>query len=100
MSCSRSRRHCCNDPVSFYYICGEYIVKGHKTSITDFVRKIYHAYFRVKVGDQDNLWFHMLSAKCVWRTYRYGKKAKSFRIGVPVVWREQKKKHPDHCYLA
>ena len=32
MSCSR--RSCCNDPDSFCYICGEYIFKEHKRSIT------------------------------------------------------------------
>ena len=52
MSCSR-RRSCCNDPDSFCYICGEYILKEYKRSITDFVRKVYRAYFGVKLGDQD-----------------------------------------------
>ena len=52
MSCSRGRS-CCNDPDSFCYICGEYILKEYKRSITDFVRKVYRAYFGVKLGDQD-----------------------------------------------
>ena len=55
MSCSR-RRSCCNDPDSFCYICGEYILKEYKRSITDFVRKVYRAYFGVKLGDQDKPW--------------------------------------------
>ena len=100
MSCSR-RRSCCNDPDSFCYICGEYILKEYKRSITDFVRKVYRAYFGVKLGDQDKPWApHVVCKSCVEHLRMWTKgKTKSFRFGVPMVWREQKN-HFDDCYFC
>ena len=99
MSCLR--RSCCNDPDSFCYICGEYILKEHKRSITDFVRKVYRAYFGVKLGDQDNPWApHVVCKSCVEHLRMWTKgKTKSFRFGVPMVWREQKN-HFHDCYFC
>ena len=100
MSCSR-RRSCCNDLDSFCYICGEYILKEHERSITDLVRKVYRAYFGVKLGDQDKPWApHVVCKSCVEHLQMWTKgKTKSFRFGVPMVRREQKN-HFDDCYLC
>ena len=43
-------RSCCNDPDKFCYVYGEYILKGHKKSITDFVCKVHLAYFGVNLA--------------------------------------------------
>ena len=100
MSCSR-RRSCCNDPDSFCYICGVYILKERKRSITNFVHKVYRAYFGVKLGDQDKPWApHVVCKSCVEHLRMWTKgKTKSFRFGVPTAWREQKN-HFDDCYFC
>ena len=51
---SSFRQRCRDDPASFCNKCGEYILKGHKKSITEFVRKVCHAYFQTKIGDRDS----------------------------------------------
>jgi hypothetical protein len=48
-------RGCVNSPNSFCYICGEYILKKQHRNITEFVKRVYFAYFGIKLGDQDNL---------------------------------------------
>ena len=53
---------------------GDSILKGHRSSVIDFVRKLYYAYFEVKMGNQDNLWLHVLYAKYVLKTYNCGQK--------------------------
>jgi hypothetical protein len=49
-------RGCVNSPNSFRYICGEFMIKKHQRNITDFVRKVYYAYFGVKLGDVNKPW--------------------------------------------
>ena len=77
----------------FCYICGEYTFKNQKNTITDFVRKIYPAYFKVKIGDQDKPWaFHIVCKACVESSRKWANGAlKSLIFGVPMVWREPKK---------
>ena len=99
MSCSR--KSCHKDCYKFCYICGEYILKGHKKSITDFVCEVYLAYFGVKLGDQDKSWApHVVCKTCIehLRMWANGK-TKSFRFGVPMIWREAKN-HFDDCYFC
>jgi hypothetical protein len=48
-----SSRGCVNAPNCVYYICGEFMIKKHKRNIKGFIRKLYYAYFSVKLGDQD-----------------------------------------------
>ena len=52
---SSRRRSCRNDPDKFCYICGEFTFTKQRNAFSDFVRKIYFAYFKVKLGDQDKL---------------------------------------------
>ena len=48
----RMDRKCTNHPDRFCHICGNVILPGRLAKITDFVKKAYHAYFGVKLGDQ------------------------------------------------
>lgn len=94
-------RCCANSPDNFCYICGEFVIKKHQRSITEFVKNVYFAYFGVKLGDQQKAWApHKVCYVCVedLRKWSCGKK-KSFRFGVPMVWREQKN-HSDDCYFC
>ena len=50
------RRKCKLDPDVFCYICGSFATPKQRTTITDFVQKVYHAYFGMKLGDQDKPW--------------------------------------------
>ena len=43
---------CKNNPDRFCYICGNVVLPNHQTKITDLVKKAYHDYFGVKLGDQ------------------------------------------------
>ena len=63
---SSSRRSSRNDRDKFCYICGEYTFKDQKKIITDFLKKAYLAYFKVKFGDQDKPWApHIVCKICV-----------------------------------
>ena len=49
-------RGCVNSPDSFCFICGEYTVKKRQRNISAFIKKVYFAYFSLKLGDQDKPW--------------------------------------------
>jgi hypothetical protein len=69
------------------------MIKKHQRNITGFIRKVYYAYFDVKQEDQDKSWApHRVCCVCVedMRKWSKGKK-KTFRFGVPMIWREPKK---------
>ena len=62
----RMDRKCTNHPDKFFYICGNVILPGRLANITDFVKKAYHAYFGVKLGDQDKPFaLHVSCKTCV-----------------------------------
>ena len=42
-----------NNPDKFYYICSNVVLHNRQAKITDFVKKAYHNYFGVKLGNQD-----------------------------------------------
>lgn len=88
-------------PDSFCFICGEYTVKRQQRNINDFVKKVYFAYFKLKLGDQDKPWApHKVCRRCEedLRLWFKGKK-NSFRFGIPMIWREQKN-HTTDCYFC
>ena len=92
-----SMRKCVNSPDSFCYICGKYMVIKQQLNITDFVKKVYFAYFGLKLGDQDKVWApHKVCKRCVedLRNWFKGKK-KAFRYAIPMIWREQKNHSDD-----
>lgn len=94
------RRKCLNYPDEFCYICGRYILIKQRENITEFIKKAYHAYFDVHLGDQDKSWApHTVCNTCK-RTLTYWTEGKrSFSFGVPMVWREPTN-HADDCYFC
>ena len=96
-----TRRKCVNHPDVFCFICGEYTLIQHRRSVTDFVKKAYLAYFKVKLGDQDKPWApHVVCKVCTehLRQWTYGKR-RCMKFGIPMVWHEQRN-HCDDCYFC
>lgn len=96
-----AHRGCVISPDSFCYICGEYTVKSQQRNISDFVKKVYFAYFQLILGDQDKAWApHKVCRRCEedLRLWFKGKKT-AFRFGIPMIWREQKS-HTTDCYFC
>ena len=93
-------RGCVNSSENFCYICGEFVVIKQQRNITNFVEKVYFAYFGVKRGDQDKSWGpHGVGLGCVEGLRMWSKgKVKFFRFGVPMIWREPRN-HSDDCYF-
>lgn len=98
---STSRRKCSNDPDIFCYICGSFTLKTQRRNITNFVKSVYLAYFKVPLGDQDKSWApHKVCKTCVetLRSCSQGRNAR-LKFGVPMVWREPTN-HSDDCYFC
>jgi hypothetical protein len=76
-------------------------LKKHQQNITGFIRKVYYAYIGVKLEVQDKSWApHKVCYVCVVDLRKWSKwKKKTFRFGVPVIWREPKN-HSDDCYFC
>ena len=77
------------------------ILPSRIAKITGFVKKAYHSYFGVKLGDQDKAFAPHVSCKtCVEnpRDWENGKR-KSMPFAVPMVWREGKY-HVTDCYFC
>ena len=94
-------KSCKNNPDRFCYICGKVTLSDHKTKITSFVKKCYHAYFGMKLGDQDKPFApHICCKACVEKLRRRSKeKIKSLLFGVPMAWREGND-HITDCYFC
>ena len=54
---------CTNHLDRLCYICVNVILPGRLAKITDFVKSAYHAYSRVKLGDQDKSFVPLVSCK-------------------------------------
>ena len=96
-----SKRKCKLNPNVFCYICGSFTVSKQRQGITEFVKKAYLAYFRVKLGDQDKNWApHQVCRTCVENLRQWTKqKRKTIGFAVPIVWREQAN-HVNDCYFC
>ncbi|GBL81380.1 hypothetical protein AVEN_143679-1 [Araneus ventricosus] len=94
-------RGCYNDLNKFCYICGEVTIKKQQRNITDFVKKLYFAYFGVKLGDQDKSWAsHIVCCVCVGELKQWlSGEQKSLGFGIPIIWREPSN-HSDYCYFC
>ena len=94
-------RKCASHPDRFCYICGNVILPGRLAKITDFVKKAYHDYFGVKLGDQDKPYaLHVSCKTCVENLHDWrDKNRKSMPFAVPIVWREDKD-HVTDCYFC
>ena len=94
-------RGCINSPNTFCYIFGEFVIRKHQRNITDFIEKVYFAYFGIQLGVQDKCWApHKVCYVCLEDLRKWSKGMKrSFRFGIPMVWREQTN-HSDNCYFC
>ena len=66
-----------NDVDEFCYICGEYTIVPNRNPVTTFIKRAYHTYFGMKLGDQDKAWApHMICKTCTeyLRRWTNGKK--------------------------
>ena len=95
------RGKCIHDPDHFCYICGSFTPPKQRKNITDFVKKAYHAYFGIKLGDQDKSWApHVACRSCVESLRHWTKGRRSSLVfGIPMVWREPKN-HTEDCYFC
>ncbi|PNF16265.1 hypothetical protein B7P43_G11640, partial [Cryptotermes secundus] len=65
------------------------------------VKKVYFAYFKLKLGNQDKPWApHKVCRRCEEDLHLWFKgKKNSFRFGIPMMWREQRNLTTD-CYFC
>ena len=86
---SRSRS-CKNHPDSFCYICDEFKLTDERNCVTQFIKKVYHAYFGIQLDDQDKPWaLYVVCKTCV----------EHLRQWTQVIRREPKN-HNDDCYFC
>ena len=78
-------RHCINCPDVFCYICGLFITKTQRMTISEFVKKTYLVYFGCKLGDQDKTWAPHVVCKHCTETWDNGVKDKRspYRLEYP-----------------
>ena len=71
-----AKRSCRNKPDVFCYMCGEYTIAPNRKPVTSFITRAYHAYFGIKLADQDKACApHMVCKECTetlcgWMLYR------------------------------
>ena len=94
-------RKCKSHPHRFSYICGNVILPGRVAKITAFVKKAYHCYFGVKLGDQDKAFAPHVSCKTCVENLRdwENEKRNSMPFAVPMMWRDGKD-HVTDCYFC
>ena len=62
---STKRRQCRNNPDVFRCICGEYVMAKYRFSVRDLTKRVYEAYFGMRLGDQDKSWIpHKVCKLC------------------------------------
>ena len=87
-----ARRSCRNKPDVFCYICGEYTIAPNRKPVTSFLTRAYHAYFGIKLADQDKAWApHIVSKVCIETLRRWTNGKRSLNFGIPMVLREPTK---------
>ena len=95
-----ARRSCTNKPDVFWYICGEYTIATYKKPVTNFITRAYHAYFGIKLADQDKVWVPHMVCKAYTETLRgFTNGKRSLKFGTPMVWRELTN-HVTDCYVC
>ena len=98
---SSSRRTSRNKTDVVCYICGEYTIVSNRNIVTKFIKRAYHTYFSMRLGDQDKAWaLHMLYMTCTEYLCRWTNGMKScLKFGIPMVWREPAN-HGTDCYVC
>ena len=74
---------------------------GQACAISDFVKRNYHAYFGLKLGDQDKTFAPHLACKSCVEALRHwaNKRQATLPFGIPMIWREGKD-HISDCYFC
>ena len=82
------------------YICGKYTIVPIRNPVTKFIKRAYHTYFGIKLGDQNNTWApHMECKTCTEYLHRWTNDKKScLKFGIPMVWREPEN-HGTGCVI-
>ena len=91
-----------NNPDAFCYICGEFTNVPNRKRIDDSVDNLYHAYFGMKLGNQDRSCApHILCKACV-EHLRQWKNDKCYLLksSLPMIWREPQNHHDDRYFCA
>lgn len=98
---STSGRSCLIDPKCFCFICGQYVFKKYRKSITDFIKTAYTEYFKVQMCNLDKPWVPKTVCQNCVVSLRQWKSAKrsSLKFQTPMIWREPKNHHDD-CYFC
>jgi len=75
--------------------------RKNRRPIDDFYRRAYHAYFQVKLGDQDKSWApHIVCKTCKEQIRQWSNgTGKSLKSGIPMAWREAQN-HENDCYFC
>ena len=96
-----SARGCKNDPHIFCNTCSELTTQENRRRIDDFYGRAYHAYFQVKLGDQDKLWVpHIFCKTCKEQIWQWSNgTGKSLKFGIPMIWHETQN-HDNDCYFC
>ena len=94
-----ARRSCRNKPDVFCYMWGEYTIAPNRKPVTSFITRAYHAYFGIKLADQDKTCVpHMISKVCTETLRGWTNGKRSLNFGIPMVWRKPTN-HVTDCYF-
>ena len=94
-------RKCLNNPDAFCLICGNFTTVKNRLKITDFIKKVYHMYFGVKLRNQDKIWTpHIICCNCNSTLLKWTRGERSLAFGGPMVWWEPKDHIPTKCYFV
>lgn len=96
-----SGRQCVRSPDEFCYICGDWFKRVDRRSISDSTKRIYFAYFGLRMKHLEKPWVpHNVCKWCPDLLQRWEKGSiKKMPFGVPTMWREPKS-HIDDCYFC
>ena len=84
----------------FCYIYGEYTIASNRRPVTRSITCAHHAYFGIKLTDQDKAWAPHMACKACTETLRGWTNGKrSLNFGIPMVWREPTNHFTD-CYFC
>ncbi|KAJ4439329.1 hypothetical protein ANN_07451 [Periplaneta americana] len=84
------------------YVEKIYTLPKQRRNITDFVKKSYHEYFGIKLGDQSKAWTpHKVCRVCIEELHHWinGRRL-LLSFGVPMVWREQSNHSNDRYFCS
>ena len=96
-----ARRSCRNKPDVFCYIYGEYTIAPNWKPVTSFIMCAYHAYFGIKLANQDKAWVpHMVCKAYTETLHRRTNGKRSLNFGIPMVWMEPTNHVTDCCFCA